>query len=403
MEEADLLRRVSDLEEQVKSLRASVKPAAERAGFVGRCQTFARLLIANWVLLSFLSVCLIAVYAKFAFDIDFFEKYRNDSATKKLSEFYGQMGDRMMGITEWEAAKEAYGEALKINPDNTAATFGLAKARVFDPLPGNDWAPDVVDARLNYLLSRFPDDYQIYFLKGVRYHSMEKDAEAAVWLRKSIDKNPKFLGGYLQLAFVQWAQSDLTDAETNLAKAVELDPDSATAKNNLAACHMVLSDFSGAVPLFEESYRISPSAVTALSLNEAYWYSLNFDRALAVLQPAADYMDQKHDLPDHYIGGEMGSGFLPLVVGDRETIKTTVPIYTVDQKRPIFHFELAIDHALLGEIAEANKEFDFALKLRPSIDIRRLIQNRMESVGNIVRPLPEATRTWLTEHRDMLD
>lgn len=97
MEEADLPKRVSDLEQAVKALTASQKTDTERSGLAARGQSFAKLLIANWVLVSFVSALLVAGYVKYRFGIDYFENYRNVATTKQLSKFYEQMGDLQGG------------------------------------------------------------------------------------------------------------------------------------------------------------------------------------------------------------------------------------------------------------------------------------------------------------------
>jgi tetratricopeptide (TPR) repeat protein len=403
MDEPDLLKRVSDLEQEVKALKTSSKADAKQAGLAVRCQTFARLLIANWVLLSFVSALLIAGYVKYRYGIDYFESYRNASTNKELSKFYEQMGDRLMGRTEWSAAEQAYRSALQINPNNAAATFGLVKAQVFEPVPGEKyWAPEVVDTRLDYLFSRFPDDYQIYFLKALRYDEMGKSEEARSWLQKCIDKNPKFAGCYFQLGSMDFRQSRVAEAGTNFAKVVELDPNLAVAKGALASVYLHLSNYSGAVQQLEESYRISPTAVTAFTLGQAYWYVRRFHDALWVHQGAASYIDKPHDVTDRYIGGPWTSVFLPLRAGDLETIKVSVPVYTVEQKKALMHFELAIDHALLGQIEDANREFAVALTFQPPPEHRHLIQNRMQSLANMVQ-MSDASKSWLADHRKLLD
>ncbi len=70
---------------------------------------------------------------------------------------------------------------------------------------------------------------------------------------------------------------------------------------------------------------------------------------------------------------------MPLGPGDLETIKISVTVYTVEQKKALMHFELAIDHALLGQLDAANQEFAVALNLQPPPGHRQLIQNRMQS------------------------
>ena len=134
MEEPDIQKRVSDLEQEVNALKKLLKADVEPRGIMARSRTLARFLIANWVLLSFVSALLIAGYVKYKYDIDYFQSYENIATNRKVSLIYQQMGDRLMAKSEWKAAEEAYGDALKTNPNNPAATRGIAMAQVF-PLP----------------------------------------------------------------------------------------------------------------------------------------------------------------------------------------------------------------------------------------------------------------------------
>ncbi len=402
MEGPDLQKRVSDLEQEVETLKKSLKAAAEPPGLLARSQNIARFLIANWVLLSFVSALLVAGYVKYRFGIDYFENYRNTATNGELSNFYGQMGDRMMAKSEWQAAEQAYRNALQVNPNNSAATFGIVKAQVFQPVPGEKfWAPEVVDARLDYLQSRFPDDYQVYFLKAIRYRAMGDDTEAASWLQECIDKKPEATGCYVELGYIDIGQSKVNEAKANFEKAVELDPNSAMAKNDLAACYFLLTDFPGAARGFQESYKISPAALIALNMGEAYWFSGDFAAAREIHQIAANYMNDSHDPQDRYIGGDWREPFFPLHVGDLETIKITTQVFTTEQKKAIVHFALAVDHALLEEFDDANREFAIASNPRPPAGHRQLIQNRMQSAENMAK-MSDASKSWLADHRKML-
>jgi hypothetical protein len=96
------------------------------------------------------------------------------------------------------------------------------------------------------------------------------------------------------------------------------------------------------------------------------------------------------------------SGYLPLHKGDFETIKNSAQIDTREQKEAMAHFEIAIDHALLEHFNDADHEFAAALKYQPTPDLKRLIQNRLQSVENMVR-MPDAPQRWLAKHRGLLD
>ena len=310
MEETYLVKRVSDLEKQVKGLRAVQAAQADRGGRLASC---ARFLIANWVLMSVLSAGVVAVYVKYRYSVDYFESYEKISDTNKLATFYERLGDRMMAKSEWTAAEQSYRSALELDPNSTEATFGIVKAQVFQPLPGQKYyAPEVVDAKLDYLYSRFPDDYQIYFLKALRYQAMGDYPQAETWLRRCIQRNSEFTGCYLALGTLKMLESDMPEAKANSTKVVQLDPSSSTGRNDLAACQILSSDFTGAVMQFEQSARIAPYVVTSIALGEAYWYTCQFTNAMQAHRWAADYLDKVTDPQGRLSGGEWWSAYLPL-------------------------------------------------------------------------------------------
>jgi len=96
------------------------------------------------------------------------------------------------------------------------------------------------------------------------------------------------------------------------------------------------------------------------------------------------------------------SGFLPLRAGDLETIKDCVRFSTPEQMEAFAHLEVGVDLALLGDLEAATAEFDAALKLEQGLDYRRLVQNRMQSVANLVK-MPESSQAWLVDRRKMLE
>ena len=404
MEEPDIQKRVSDLEQEVNALKKLLKADAAPRGLMAQSQKLARLLIANWALLSFVSALLIAGYVKFKYDIDYFQSYENIATNRKVSLIYQQMGDRLMAKSEWKAAEEAYGDALKTNPNNPAATRGIAMAQVFQPVAGEKYsAPEVEDAKLKYLEEQFGEDYQIDYLKAIRYE-MTGDFETALGLlQKCIEKQPQeFSGCYLQRGTISFNQSKVAEARADFQKAVDVDHESPMAQNNLGACSLLLGDFPAAQRAFKEANRISPTALSAINLGEADWYLRDFTGALNMHQIAAYNIEKPLDPQDRYLAGTWTSGFLPLHAGDLETIKYSMWVETVEQKKTLLHFELAIDYALLERFDEADKEFVAGLKAELLPGHRSLFQNRLASVENMVQ-MPDDSRKWLDEHRRKLD
>ena len=409
MEETDFQKRLKDLEQAVAALDRSSPPTAEANSRAGELRNISEFLKDNWVLLSFVSTLLIAIYGKFYYGVNYFEKFETAKTINELSAFHSKMGDRFLGMSELPSAKAAYDEALKINPDNDRAVWGHALAQVLDPPPGEkDWAPEVVDARLDYLRQneKFGKDYRLDFLKALRYSGTGDYPTALKTIQPCLTSKEaeadRFVGCYLQAAYIEMNLSDVDAATADFKEAVHADPLSPVALNDLAACQFLAADFAEASKGFEASYRISPKLITALNVGETDWYLGNFTAALAWHQWATNYLDGDVAVGDRILGGEWTEPYFPLHAGDRETIKTTMHVYTVAQKRATFHFALAIDHALLEDFDAANAEFATATKLQPIPEHRRLIQNRIESALDMA-PVSDTARTWLISHRTALN
>jgi tetratricopeptide (TPR) repeat protein len=212
----------------------------------------------------------------------------------------------------------------------------------------------------------------------------------------------KFLGCYLERGFIEAGQGNPDAAKADFQKAIDPDHPSLIAVNDLAACQFLSSDFAGAARGFEQSYKISPKLLSSLNRGEADWFLRDFKDTIRWHQGAADYLDGPVEDNDRLLGGPWIEPYFPLHFGDHETIRNTMHIDTAAQKRITFHFALAIDHALLEEFDAATNQFDFAMKLQPIPGHRRLIQNRMESVENMVQ-MPDDSKRWLDEHRRKLD
>jgi tetratricopeptide (TPR) repeat protein len=410
MEEPDIQKRLSDLEQEVAALKKTVQPDAKATRPASGFQKLSEFLKANWVLLSFISTLLIAAYGKLHYGVDYFEKFETAKTNRELSAFHTQMGDRFLGVGEFPSAKLAYAEALKINPDNEKAVWGNALAQAFDPPPGEKaWAPEVVDARLDHLRenTNFGNDYRLDFLKAFRYDAVDDQDKAMEAIQKCFQKKEvyadKFFGCYLQRGYIEVREGRPDEAKADFQQAADIDPDhpNLTVLNDLAACQFLMSDFSGAYQNFLKSYRISPKVLTSLNLGETDWFLRDFAAALKIHQWTANYLDGSVEDNDRLLGGEWTEPFFPLHVGDHETIRNTVRIDTAVQKKITFHFVLAIDHALLNEPVAANNEFAIAMKLQPNPDHQSLIQNRMQSVENMVQMSDDA-KSWLDEHRRML-
>jgi tetratricopeptide (TPR) repeat protein len=402
VDENELRDRLDRLEAGLKALQTRADPAqiAKGGNQIVRASKF---LIANWVLLSFVAALCTAAYVKFAFGVDYFRDYRNIQARNNLTAFYTHMGDVLMARGEWLDAAEAYRNAVQIDSGNTAATLGIVKTQIFKPAEGAQYyAPEVADAKLSYLLSVYPDDDQLMFLKGVRLEDVEPD-KAIVWYKKAIEKNPGSLGSYINLGvhYMNPAHFNLDEATPNLKRALELDPEFPTLYENLGYIYLVTLDLPQAEKYLSVGYRLSPSWEKACSLADTYRYDGNLDYAIRLRRWALDQLETAKP-NDRVLGGSTQWNFMPLKPGDRDTIKETVTTVNLDQKKAFVHYGLSLDYAMKEDFKTADQERETALKADSKHEYTAYFAEVSDSLGKLGQA-SQATNHWLEQNRIALN
>jgi tetratricopeptide (TPR) repeat protein len=397
-----IVNRIAALEEElanIKSLIASTQPGSHLLQHIRR---LAKFLLSYWLLLSFAVAVGTAVYVKYAFEIDYFEQYRDQSTTKKLSELYRQLGDRMLARSEWESAASAYTEALKIYSHNAAATSGLVKAQVFLPdAPQKFLEREVVDVKLQYLEELFPNDFIVLFLKGVRSLDMNDYGAAQKSLEESIAMNPNFAGGYLVLGYIEQGRFDLEGAIENYDKALKLDPQNPNALNNLGFMDLLSGHYEEAMEHLRRSEMVSPRFLTAINLGDAYRYMGDHSRATQEHTMALRNVTSLPAGYERYLAGDWTYNFMPLAANDTQTIKRHLIVQTRDQKLAIAHLALALDYATTGNISDASSELDKAESLEHQRAYGEFYANKIAFMQRFPK-LGDQTKKWLAEQRAKL-
>ncbi len=163
------------------------------------------------------------------------------------------------GRKDTDAAIEAYGKALKLDPKNAAAYYErgvlLAKAKKYDDAAADfdraiRWKPDQTDAYLqradcNYALSNMkaalrdydmalearPDAFEVLADRGFVLNSLQEPDRAMKDLDRAIELNPDYAKGYYYRGAARIAAQQTEEGMKDLDKAVELDPYNLAARN----------------------------------------------------------------------------------------------------------------------------------------------------------------------------
>lgn len=222
--------------------------------------------------------------------------------------------------------------------------------------------------------------------------------------QKAIANNPKSLGSYINLGFIYDGHNhfDLDLAIKNLELALEQDRDYATTHENLGYSYLLKLNYDKALEHFHQSYRISPSWMTAQSLGEAYRYSGDSRLALAWHQVAMKGIEEsKSDTNPFLRGSESMWNFMPLSRQDRDTIKHTVNVYDTEEKKAFTHYALSLDFAIVNEFDKADKELHEALKLDKDRNFSDYVANAINAIENLCSPNTSA-KQWLEVRKTRL-
>lgn len=392
MDRESLLKRIQDLERETVRLRADI--GARPSGWRRVLSKLGMFLISYWALMSFLAAIATATYVKFAYNIDYFESYRNASSVKRISEFHREMGDEMFLRSNWQQAVASYQAALAANPANSPAALGIVKAQVFQPEQGRKFTdPAVVGAKLRKLRALYPDDPQVAWLEAVQSYGMEPAEQTMARCDELLAEHRGFPGGYLLKAYLQQANADFTGAAATLRQLLVVDPENGAGHANIGYCYL----FTGQPDLAREHLKLGrqrePNMVNAISLAEACRMDGEAPEARALL----DGVERVLKLPgienEAYTAGDWLWNHLPEHEGDGESVKSTITCVTMDQKRAVLRVSQGMLAAGERDFAAAAEAFRECLRLEPPY---------REFLVNKLRATAFAGKGLITEHREAL-
>ncbi len=398
MEIENILRRVHELELEIQKLKTQLakNPRRQVQVVVKKSVGF---VLTYWTLLSFLVAILVALYIKYSFNVDYFENYRSMAESRKISEFHGKLGHDLLLRQEWAAAEDAFTKALAANANNAAASYGLVKSRIFKPPPGEKFAsPETQDTMLAFLRHERPDDPDLDLLQAWRYWEQSQAAEARKFAEAAVAKKPDFATAQLLISHMSMAEGDLDAAVSWSEKALVSQPDNANAMSNLGFYFMLKGDFAGAIAKLERAQLVSPGLLTPLVLSDVHRLSGDYDSALNYSRNAAKMVTNENLRDTRLMGGEWLYNHLPESKDDRESWKNGIYATALDRKEALAQFAFALDSALTGDTAAADKAWARAVELAPSADCRAYFANKIKATVAFAPPPEEnAGRRWLIE------
>lgn len=290
MERAELLKKLQELERQVDALKDEFpRPRTLKRAFL-KGKWVLDGLVAYWIVLALV----VGVIVNRSYNVAVFESIKNIGVNNTSSDYYYRVGETLMEHAQFDAAGEAFTQALAINPSNAPARQALLKVKAFEPV-ADSGEPNllVVENRLRGLRDAGifgEDDYLLLYLRGLlkrrqsavqtvgtedsnfaaakalllgppeqesaRAHfkpvdlkplgdylsTMGSDFEQAKQLfLKSISVKRTFIGSHFELGNTYLDAGDVDGAIRKYHDALNLDRRFAPALNGLGYCQLVLA------------------------------------------------------------------------------------------------------------------------------------------------------------------
>jgi tetratricopeptide (TPR) repeat protein len=400
MNQESLLKRIQELEREMVKIRTEIAPQKNRwRRILAKSGLF---LISYWALMSFMAAIGTATYVKYAFNIDYFESYRNASEVKRISEFHREMGDELFLQSSWHQAVDSYQAAIAANPANTRAALGIVKARVMEPEKGRKFNdPNVVRTKLDRLSRLYPDDPQVIYLQVFQSYGSDTPEQTLALCEKLLARHPRFSGGYLLKAYIQQSNADIAAAAATLCQLLTFDPNNGSAHSNLGYCYL----FTGQQELARKHLRLgrqyNPDMVNCLSLAEACRMGGDIEETSYLL----DGMERTLAIPgiedESFTSGEWLWNYLPEKAGDTESQRNTIRCYTMDQKRAILRISQGMLKAGSGDYGPALEKFRECLKLEPLY--RSFLANKLRATATCAKNITPERQSWMQAVAAKLD
>jgi tetratricopeptide (TPR) repeat protein len=233
-----------------------------------------------------------------------------------------------------------------------------------------DAAAKVVDAEI----AKYPKALAFQVARGTISMRSGKYNDAVVTFKKVATEQNKIPDLYMRLAEAQSRSGDTTGALESWKRASDLDPNLALPLLNRATTLDTMKRRTEARPLYEQVLRIQPDQPIALN-NLAYLLAeegTDLDMALTLAQRARQKAPN-----DPMIADTLGWIYIK-----KGLANNAVPIFTeLTTKYPavaVFHYHLAMAHSQRGDVAQAKRSIEAALKANPQNqeleDIKKLQQ-----------------------------
>ncbi len=215
----------------------------------------------------------------------------NKEANQGLSEALAMKGNQLLVADKHEFAKTVFLEALKYDPVNAAANFGLGE--VYSELN------QTAEAVAVYEKSLASDQKltEIYVPLGILYYQTGEIAKADDLLSKALELSETSAETQYFLGLVRASQNRNADALKAFERAKKLNPNYAEAFYNSGEIMSRDKRFKDAIPEYLKATELKPKYLEALvGLGDAYYENKEFSKAVDAYKRAVSLKSDNWEL-----------------------------------------------------------------------------------------------------------
>lgn len=205
------------------------------------------------------------------------------SATQTIEDLvtsYMQQGQGHVDQRAYDRAVTAYGEAIKLDPQNANAFYQRALAY----LGMNDYKAAVADLDQAIALG-FSQPGEAYFQRGHAYEQMGDNERALADYDQAIALDPENAVAYCNRSAVHGRRGNYTQSVDDASQAIRLKPDYAMAYNNRGVSYYYLQSYNLALADLNECLRLDPAYAKAYNNRAKVYAALGNTK-----QATADYV-----------------------------------------------------------------------------------------------------------------
>ncbi|MDD5594931.1 MAG: tetratricopeptide repeat protein [Candidatus Omnitrophica bacterium] len=213
-------------------------------------------------------------------------KYIDNKVVPFISKKYRSRGYYLLSRKRYDAAKDSFSNAIKVNEKDSQSYTGigvafwglgekekaLERAREAVTLNSRDW---VAAANLGYIYLQLemydsavdqsrraitlnPKIAEIYYNLGYAYARQENFAKGVSEFQKAVALKPNFAYAYNNLGYCFWYENRFGEALEALNKATQLNPEYADAQYNIGIIYESQALYENAIRAYENTLRINP-------------------------------------------------------------------------------------------------------------------------------------------------